>query len=267
MISESLQEQAALFALGLLDAAEVKAFEGEMAADPDLSRLTFEFGEAAAALALTAAADQSLADALPKPELKVRILHHVAVRTSPPVAVPLHGSAQPRSGRDRSFLFAAAAAALVLFGCSLWLGLALKDARLANVQLADELRMSERARIAGPADALSRYAFCALEPTEELSKQPRAAVIWDPKQRRGVLRVNKLPPPASGKDYQLWAVEEGSKQPVSAGVVRLDEDGNATLPFRPDSPEAGKVTALAISLERAGGSKTKLGPIFLVGKF
>ena len=114
----------------------------------------------------------------------------------------------------------------------------------------------------------AQISVCALEPTPQFNTaQPRAAVLWDAAHRRGRLRVNQLAPPAEGKDYQLWMVEDDRKETVSAGVVHVDADGKADLPFRAADTDANPVVAVAISLEQAGGSPTNKGPILLLGKF
>src|SRR5439155_8542710 len=66
------------------------------------------------------------------------------------------------------------------------------------------------------------------------------------------------------KDYQLWAVDAEHKDPISAGVVRVDKNGVAQIRFKPVE-KAEHVKAFAISLEREGGVPKKKGPILLVG--
>ena len=116
--------------------------------------------------------------------------------------------------------------------------------------------------------ALRQVAFCPLElqPAPETTT-PRAAVLWDAARREGKLRVTHLPPPGEGKDYQLWVVETGRKDAVSAGVVSVGAENTAEVPFTPVA-EGGKepVVAFALSVERAGGSPKNEGPILFLGK-
>lgn len=249
MISETQQEQASLYVLGLLDATEAAAFEQEMAADPALAALVRELGETTAGLAL--AAGES---AVPSSALKTRVLR--AVAPSPAPVLPTARS--PFLGRS---LFPWALAALLL-GCTVFLAV-----DRANLRKEVSHFQASASQATPPADALTQIAFCELEPTPQGSAAPRAAVLWDPAQHRGVLRVSHLDPAAPGRDYQLWAVEKAQKEPVNAGVVHVDPAGQTTIPFQPD-PILGdsKVVALAISLERAGGSPTNQGPILFLGK-
>jgi anti-sigma-K factor RskA len=79
-----------------------------------------------------------------------------------------------------------------------------------------------------------------------------------------VIRITNLPAPALGMDYQLWAVDAAHKDPISAGVVRVDRNGVAQIRFKPIEM-AQQVKAFAISLEREGGVPKKQGPILLAG--
>src|SRR2546421_10079754 len=82
MISEEQQDQAALYALGLLDADEDAAFESELRASAELRDLIRELREAAGDLALTA---PSL---LPPASLKLRIMGEIAMETKRVVPMP-----------------------------------------------------------------------------------------------------------------------------------------------------------------------------------
>src|SRR5438046_4039644 len=81
MISEEQQDQAALYALGLLDSDEDAAFESELRANAELRDLVRELREAAGDLALTA---PSL---LPPAMLKERVMGEIAMETT--LVVPM----------------------------------------------------------------------------------------------------------------------------------------------------------------------------------
>src|SRR4026207_198420 len=82
MISEEQQDQAALYALGLLGADEDSAFESELRANAELRDLVRELREAAGDLALTA--PSLLAPA----SLKQRIMGQITVETERVVPMP-----------------------------------------------------------------------------------------------------------------------------------------------------------------------------------
>ena len=256
MISESQQEQASLYALGLLDADEAVAFERELDADAELREFVREIQDT---IALLAWAGDRVGQS-PPPELKRRILAETRTRGS--------GSAAPSRTNWQPWAWAA-----LFLACAgvLWVVVRQQESQIARLQnsqskyvrlLADE--KSTRASENG----LAQVSFCALEPTPDFkTTQPRAMVLWDAVHRQGKLRVNRLAPPAEGKDYQLWTVETGRKDPVSAGVFRVDADGKADVPFQPVEADGKPVAAVAVSLEQAGGSPTNQGPILLLGKF
>ena len=263
MISENQQEQGTLYALGLLDADEAAAFEREMAADPELRTLVRELRETAASLAEVA--EES--SVLPPAGLRDRVLRQIAaeaqggpVRNALPTDLPAEAGKIVRG----YFGWVPWAIAALLLGCTVLLAL---DRQTLTRRVAD--LSGERALpvVAPPTDPLKQVAFCELEPTPDAPVRPRAAVLWDAKEHRGVLRISALAAPAVGKDYQLWAVEAGSKSPVNAGVVHLDAQGRADVAFQPDAiPGDNKVVAVALSVEQAGGSPTNQGPILFLGK-
>ena len=236
MISEEQQDQAALYVLGLLEPHEAAAFESELNANAELRDIAGEFREAAAAMALTAPPQT------PPASLKHRIMREIATKAEERTVVPLP---RPAFG----WVPWAIAAALALF-CGL---LAIDRVRLER-QLAET-----RA-----ADPLMQTTFYTLAPSAPAPADAKATVVWQPGRQSGVIRISNLPAPQPGKDYQLWAVDAEHKDPISAGVVRVDKNGIAQIRFKPVE-KAEHVKAFAISLEREGGVPKKEGPILLVG--
>jgi anti-sigma-K factor RskA len=114
-------------------------------------------------------------------------------------------------------------------------------------------------------DALSKLRIATLSAQGRNVPGSLGSVAWDGSKQRGVVTLEKLPPPGPAQDYQLWVIDPQYKQPVSGGLVHVDEHGNARLIFTVDMPihEADK---FAVSRERKGGSATALGPIVLLGE-
>src|SRR5215472_7418599 len=104
MISEEQQDQATLYALGLLGADEDAVFESELRANAELRDLVRELREAAGDLALAA---PSL---LPPASLKQRIMGEIALETKRVVPMP------PRPGSFGWVPWAIAAALAVFCG-------------------------------------------------------------------------------------------------------------------------------------------------------
>nr|WP_255709936.1 anti-sigma factor [Pontibacter harenae] len=80
---------------------------------------------------------------------------------------------------------------------------------------------------------------------------PEAAmqVFWHPQQQKVYVGALNLPAPPQGKQYQLWALDNG--QPVDAGMIALD-DTNFRLQ---QMKEIGTAQAFAVTLEPEGGSE------------
>jgi anti-sigma-K factor RskA len=234
MISEEQQDLAALYVLRSLDTNETAEFEAAMRKDTELRALVNSLSESTAAIAFTAPHRQ------PPPGLKQRVLRDIAVEKS-------RGASS--SGRSISWLPWAIAAALVIFS-----GFLAYD----RAQMRRELEQAKNI------DQFAGANFAALAPADGAPPGARAVVAWEPDRQIGVIRISGLPAAGSGKDYQLWAVDEDHKDPVSAGIVRVDPNGAASVRFKP-VVEARRVKAFAISLEREGGAPKKEGPILLVG--
>jgi anti-sigma-K factor RskA len=236
MITEEQQDQAALYALGLLDLDEAAAFESELGASAELRNFVRELREAAGDLALSAPSQS------PPASLKRRVMSEIVRKTE---------ESAPISRRQPSFAWMpwAIAAILIVF-CGL---LALDRARLQR-ELA-EMRT---------ADPLMQTVFFTLTPSGSAPADAKATVAWQPGRQTGVIRITNLPAPESGGDYQLWAVDAAHKDPISAGVIRVDKNGVAQIRFKPVEM-AQQVKAFAISLEREGGVPKKEGPILLAG--
>lgn len=85
-----------------------------------------------------------------------------------------------------------------------------------------------------------------------------ATVFWDKKTKDVYILPNKLPQPANGKQYQLWAIVDG--KPVDAGMLS-DCAGLCKMKNIPNA------SMFAITLEQMGGSPTPtLSEMYVAGK-
>lgn len=236
MISEEQQDQAALYALDLLGAEELAAFERELAANAELRTLARELRDAAGALALSTRPTQ------PPAALKDRVMQQLDGRSSPSRTANV--ITPPASAFGRWIPWAIAAALLVFCGLLARERMKLED-RLAQERAAEPM-------------------LVALAPSADGPPKARAVVAWNPQRQTGTIKVANLPAAGRTKDYQLWAVDAAHKEPISAGILHVDEDGVGQIQFKPIEP-AHQVKAFAISLEREGGAPKKEGPILLIG--
>lgn len=274
MISERHEELAALHALGLLEGAERAAFEREMAHDAALQSLVGSLFETTALLALAAP------PASPAAVLRAEVLA---------AAVPIP-AAEPASRVMVSFVrWLPPAMAAGLAVTAVWLGVRNFQLQRDNADLRrqSELaglaaetahgRLEERALLAesmirdlrkqlGEQRDLSQLKITALAALAGNTPEARALAVWDPAQKTGLLKVERLPAISAEQDYQIWVVDPAYPNPVDGGVFRPGSDGQVVLTFKGNQP-VGAVTAFAISLERKGGVPKAEGPIVLLGKF
>ncbi|MEM9528207.1 MAG: anti-sigma factor, partial [Bacteroidota bacterium] len=78
-----------------------------------------------------------------------------------------------------------------------------------------------------------------------------AYVIYNPVINKTYFKATNLPPPPTGKQYQLWAID-ASSGPHDLGVLALDLVSDTLLEIR----HLVGVTAFAITLEDTGGKPT-----------
>jgi anti-sigma-K factor RskA len=236
MIPDELQDQAALYALGALDAAESARFEAALNGSAELRAMVREMREASADLA------RCVPSAQPPAEVEQRVLREIALEKQ---------SGRSRSSTSTSFNWLPwAIAALFLVCCGI---LVFERARLQR-ELAN----------ASAAEPFAHATLVTLgSPTGDLP-ETKAIVAWQPDRQTGVITINHLPPPGKGRDYQLWTVDANHKDPISAGLIHVEPNGVARVRFKPDQ-NATQVRAFAISLEREGGVPKREGPIVLIG--
>lgn len=298
---ERLEELVVGHLLGALDADEQAQFEDLLlAGDAEALRLLEQFGPTADALLLAAPAVAPPAALKGRLLAAAGVAPATGAGAPPatttsapggPLSRPVAGEATPLTPRRSDFmkmtprgraernwvltgLALAAAAGLAIVS---WQALnlrhradaaaeALADAQHTIAGLSAELetvkasaaRQAELVRLlAEPNSGL--YTLAALAPAPGAT----ARVLWDPAARKGYLWVRNLPPEASNKDYQLWAL--AGKTPMSAGVFSVEADGTALVPLDTLATPPEPIGAFAITLEPAGGLPAPSGAILLMG--
>lgn len=78
------------------------------------------------------------------------------------------------------------------------------------------------------------------------NKDNMVMVLWDTRNKDVYVMPKKLPAPAQGKQFQLWALVDG--KPVNAGMISGECPGVCKMKNIP------KAQAFAITLENEGGS-------------
>ena len=234
-MNESLEEQASLYVLDLLEPAEARAFEEQLAANPDLRGEVERLREAAALLAHSAA--------LREPPAQLESQIRQAIRADNVVRAE-------KNFAPMSWLPWALAAGLAI----------------ACVLLALERKETSRhiARLE-KRNLIAQMQITTLASKLESAPSANAVVLWDKEKQEGVLKVANVPPNESDRDYQLWIVDPEYKQPVDAGTFHLGSKESARIPFKPKQ-HVSSADAFAVSLERKGGVEKAEGPMVLLGK-
>ena len=266
MIDETKQDLLVQYLLGELDPAMADKVRAELARDVELQKFAHEMEEAFASMAYAAPPK------IPPVDLAQRILQAergTPRRDSPPTSRPkIIWLAVPWA------LAAAFAIACAVLGLEevrlrkdlLSLQEKVMDANKAYAVLQQKNTQSERDLAAQKErNLLSELRIATLRAQIATYKGATAVVVWDKDKRNGVLQLDKLPPPAPGKDYQLWVIDPKNPQPVSAGILSVPNDGLIRTSFHPASP-VESADAFAISVEKAGGAPKPEGQIILVGK-
>lgn len=247
MIDEQHQDLASEYALGNLDAEAARAFEAELAANPELRALTDDLREAAASLAHFAP------QKMPAPELRERILSGIRAEAAASKPVP---SAPVQSG-GFGILPWALAAGFAISTAALWYERN-ELQKEASSLLTETQELRNR-------DALARVRIATLSSQVDAYSKATAVIIWDSQNQRGVVKLANLPRAEAGKDYQLWVIDPKYPNPVNGGILPVGEDGIARVAFAPDQP-VKKADKFAISVEPAGGVPKATGPIVFVGE-
>ncbi len=283
MIDETLETQAALYAIDALPAAEAETFRLRLADTPGLAALVQEYEAAASQLAVGTPA------LTPPPQLRRDILRAIAPR--PPIVESSRTSWLPWV-LAAGFAFAAGA---------LWVqndrlrvlnrgqmtewsslnhelqtaksdleekdrSLAAGEDELAKLREREAVAVGETTRLKETiADLEKRRALAEMQVatlTSKLDGSYLASIAWDKSAQEGVLQVRRLPETQVGKDYQLWVIDPKVGAPVSAGVFKVQPDGSATIHFAP-AQKISEATTFAVSVEKSGGSASPEGPIVL----
>jgi anti-sigma-K factor RskA len=97
---------------------------------------------------------------------------------------------------------------------------------------------------------------------QDTAPQSSGRALWS-RARGMVFATSNLPAPPAGKVYQVWVVT--AQAPISAGLVTPDQAGGGMTYFD-TPPDIPAPTAVAVTLEPAGGVPAPTGQFFLVGK-
>ena len=241
------------YALGILDGAARTEFETRLARDPVLQKELAATMETLGVLAFST-------PAVPTPQLKDRVLAHVAMTPRADTAV-LPFAAPVRRSRAPLWLGAALAASLLVIA-KLWFDLrdaqhAAETARVAAVDGSRALaqRDSVIAQLTDPAAELVTLAATG-------AAKPVIKAYENRTRRSVMLSAALLETLPAGRAYQLWFIVDG--KPVPSVTFKSDSAGHALL--RDVAMPAGAVAAAAVTVEPEAGSTAPTSPVLFLGK-
>jgi anti-sigma-K factor RskA len=250
---EQYGELAVAYGLGTLDAAERAAFERHLSSCADCRQLVADAQRVADVLPHT------LTPIEPPPALRARIMQAAA-----PPAAP---SMTPR------WLAMAAGIIAIVAGAAAWTQYqraGASQAAASQSQAQVEALQAQLSAMQTQADT-ARRAVDILAADDlarvDLKGQPAAPsasgrVYWS--ASRGLLfSAVDLPALPAGRVYQLWYVTAAA--PVSAALVNPDGAGRFTLIV--NAPAGIQPTAMAVTIEPAGGLPAPTGAFYLLGTF
>lgn len=263
---DELREQAELYVLGALSAADRAAFEAHIASCVECAAQVASLSPVAQALAYVAPQHE------PPDTLRARVVTSTSGSRAKAAAIPNPVRARPSA--TVPWLAAAAslvlAAALGVYAASLRtrigaLELRLQEAneraaagdrQLADVRRASAAAQSQLAVLVAP--DLQRIDLAGQAPAPRSSGR----AFWS-RSRGLVFTASNLPMVPAGKTYQLWVLSKGPA-PISAGIFKPDEQGRVAAMFDtpPDLPQP---IGMAVTVEPEGGVTSPTGDKYLVG--
>lgn len=280
-MTERQEELAALHALRMLEPEEARVFLGEIKYAPKFAKFIGELEEAAGEIA-------ELIEPVEAPaECRTAVFDAIAGRQREKTVRKMKTGTKVLFG----VLGWAAAAAIALAAYGMWFQMRSAQKKLAEVaQTHDEAagqasaavaeagKLREQLAEAGKRNTALSEEITRLKATNPLTSleatalraqnnawaDTSAVVVWDPEKQEGVLRITKASPVRANKDYQLWLTVKDQPASVSGGVVKVDEQGHATIPFKPAAPVTGS-PSFAVSIENKGGASKPEGPVVLKG--
>jgi anti-sigma-K factor RskA len=276
------EEEAWLYALGVLDDENLAFFREHLASGCDACTRTIAEAEAAVAKIPLANEPRPLPSSA-RARIQERVLANSPVaRAGPP---PIRRRQPPRPRKRRAWTFIAAAV-LLIGVLIIWLNKVRSERDAAMGQAADlKSRVAAlQGTIARQVTEMSGFRRKLTEQTRlsELLGDPslrivelrarvgaegaRTRVFWSEAKRTGRFFAQGLPRLGPGKSYALWVMgEAGLSSAEPAGSFQTDEAGRASLSVVPPRHIA-QVKAFAVTVEpEAGAPKEPTGPIVLIG--
>jgi anti-sigma-K factor RskA len=256
VIDEGLQDQASLYALGVLDAQEMHEFEAQLRHNSELRTLVRDFRAVTEALAGSAPALE------PPASVKARLMMQISDQPRSKVTSIRRGKSPANVWIPWTL---AAGLAVVSFGflyqtTGLKSEIASQAHRIEELGMSLQVAQSERGELRQTVATLresNRLAAVRIALLDSLvAADPKAVAVsvWDNERQNGVFIVKNLKPAPANKDYQLWIIDPQYPTPVDAGVFQVDAKGDLRQEFRTKLP-IQSANQFAVTIEKKGGAE------------
>lgn len=268
---EKLEEIAAAYYLGALEAGEKRAFEVLLARnDPIALKLREDYQQITQLLPFT------VLPASPPPTLKENIITLIDP-PKPPGEAPVGETAgaevyhlEASLQNWKKFAWGMVAALLLTLMAGVWYVDTLRsDIEAMKLVVVENNRELDEARLELALQkqvmAVAQSPTMQIVPLASLPAAPpsaRANILYAPELDRAVLLAHDLPAPPEDRDYQLWILH--GNQPIDAGLLKMDRQGNFTVEVR--NIDRDQWTAFAVTLEPKGGVPSPTGAMYLLGQ-
>ena len=262
-ISSGILEQ---YVLGQLSQDEAKEVESIVEKYPEikgeLEKIEQAFEEYGFANAIT-----------PSPELEQQILQKIQGRPSPFSDQATPTPANNQGGISNLFITVAlllAAALVTIWGVQQYQSRKAAELKTEQLQASyDQLENDCNQQLIEKAKAEQYIAFLRNPGTKSIEmlgtdKEPEAIarVFWNAKEQKTFLDIINLSSLPSDKQYQLWAIVEGTPQDMGVFDVKSGLNNYLEVPHI-DNPQA-----FAVTIEKTGGSPTPtLSEMVVIGNF
>ncbi|MEW6729770.1 MAG: anti-sigma factor [Acidobacteriota bacterium] len=272
-VTEQIQEQAALYALGALSQHEAYAFESHLRDGCQVCEdQLLEFEGVVGDLSFSAAA------VTPPSYLRDKLISCIAqeqptIESKPAAKSPIN-TVPRKSYTYLPWAIAASIALLALLPLLAWRQMAEQShtqqqelTRLQGelTQLQDRVTAQDKLvnRLEKINDAMSSPDAQIISLAGQATASSSSGKIYWNKQKSVWVVTTKLPPMPAGKIYQLWFLTANKK--ISAGLIKADPQGDGFAVI--DVPRnIDDLIAAAITLEPSGGSSQPTSAAYVVGR-
>jgi anti-sigma-K factor RskA len=165
--------------------------------------------------------------------------------------------------------WAVAAAACVALALNLWLArpqppVIVQNPLQVTPTVPPSLMQQREQLLASASDVVTR-SWSDFDKTKPRGVQ--GDVVWSNSQQKGFVRFRGLPANDKTKEtYQVWIFDDNQKNPVSAGIFDVNQDGEVIVPMNA-ALQIQKPTMIGITAEKPGGVVVSaLGKVMAVAK-